>query len=69
MCSLAQLKVRPVFAAIAGTCILASRLKKMIITTDFHIGYPIASLPMGYLGFNGRQRGIAAIASAHSEAL
>jgi amidase len=32
-------------------------------------GYPIASLPVGYLDFNGRPHGLAAIASAHQEAL
>ena len=37
--------------------------------TEFHIGYPIASLPVGYLDFNGRPHGLAAIASAHNEAL
>ena len=31
-------------------------------------GYPIASLPLGYLRFNGRPHGLAAIAKAHEEA-
>ncbi|KAI4220073.1 MAG: hypothetical protein LQ349_008177 [Xanthoria aureola] len=31
-------------------------------------GYPIASLPLGYLDFNGRPFGMAALASAHQEA-
>ena len=32
-------------------------------------GYPIASLPLGYLDFNGRPHGLAAIARAHDDAL
>ncbi|MCJ1378434.1 hypothetical protein MMC17_001532 [Xylographa soralifera] len=31
-------------------------------------GYPIASLPLGYLDFNGRPFGMAALASGHQEA-
>ena len=31
-------------------------------------GYPIATLPLGYLDFNGRPHGLAAIAAAHDEA-
>ncbi|KAM0801933.1 amidase signature domain-containing protein [Usnea florida] len=31
-------------------------------------GYPIATLPLGYLDFNGRPHGLAAIAVAHQEA-
>jgi amidase len=31
-------------------------------------GYPIASLPVGYLDFNGRPHGLAAIAAAHQDA-
>jgi len=31
-------------------------------------GYPIASLPLGYLELNGRPFGMAALASAHQEA-
>lgn len=30
-------------------------------------GYPIASLPLGYLDFNGRPFGMAALASGHQE--
>ncbi|KAL8750099.1 MAG: hypothetical protein Q9199_007284 [Rusavskia elegans] len=38
--------------------------------TDFASasGYPIASLPLGYLEFNGRPFGMAALVSAHQEA-
>ncbi|KAF2872776.1 amidase family protein [Massariosphaeria phaeospora] len=32
-------------------------------------GYPIASLPLGYLDFNGRPFGLVAMASAHQDAL
>ncbi|ATY58913.1 amidase family [Cordyceps militaris] len=32
-------------------------------------GYPIASLPLGYLDFNGRPFGMAAVASGHQEAV
>lgn len=30
-------------------------------------GYPIATLPLGYLDFNGRPHALAAIAAAHQE--
>jgi Asp-tRNA(Asn)/Glu-tRNA(Gln) amidotransferase A subunit family amidase len=33
------------------------------------VGYPEAVLPLGYMKFNGRPFGVAAIASAHQEAL
>lgn len=32
-------------------------------------GYPIATLPLGYLDFNGRPHSLAAIAGEHQEAL
>ena len=32
-------------------------------------GYPIATLPLGYLDFNGRPHGLAAVSAAHQEAL
>lgn len=31
-------------------------------------GYPIAGMPLGYLEFNGRPFGMAAITSGHQEA-
>lgn len=35
----------------------------------YTIGYPVASLPLGYLDFNGRPFGLQIIAKAHQEAL
>ena len=35
----------------------------------WNLGYPIAGLPLGYLDYNGRPFAMAAIASAHQEAL
>ena len=32
-------------------------------------GYPIATLPLGYLDFNGRPHALAAVSAAHQEAL
>lgn len=32
-------------------------------------GYPIASLPLGYLDFNGRPHGLCAVAKAHEDAI
>ena len=39
-----------------------------INTGPLATGYPIASLPVGYLDYNGRPHGLAAIASANDEA-
>jgi amidase len=46
----------------------------MQVTNMAHIltecpGYPIASLPLGYLDYNGRPFGLVALASAHQESL
>lgn len=38
------------------------------VRTDRSLGYPIASLPLGYLDFKGRPFGMAALALAHQEA-
>jgi Asp-tRNA(Asn)/Glu-tRNA(Gln) amidotransferase A subunit family amidase len=43
--------------------------KKIRIITEYHAGYPIASLPVGYLDLYGRPHGLAAMALAHDEAL
>lgn len=32
-------------------------------------GYPIASLPLGYLDYNGRPHGLGAVARAHEDGL
>jgi amidase len=35
---------------------------------DQKTGYPVASLPLGYLDYNGRAFGMLAVASANNEA-
>ena len=47
-----------------GSLILLQRLSELTRPT----GYPIASLPLGYLDYNGRPFAMAALASGHQEA-
>ena len=54
------------FAAAAG--ILSWINSGLPATANARAGYPIASLPLGYLDFNGRPHALAAIAAAHQEA-
>ncbi len=54
------------FAAAAGGSIIQYTIK--FARADTKVGYPIATLPLDYLDFNGRPHGLAAIAAAHQEA-
>lgn len=54
------------FASAAGAS--AFHTEENIENADIKAGYPIATLPLGYLDFNGRPHGLAAIAAAHQEA-
>ena len=40
-----------------------------LLSNTFILGYPVATLPLGYLDFNGRPFGFQVFAKAHQEAL
>ena len=48
--------------------VLVGPAESSIIQFAAAAGYPIATLPLGYLDFNGRPHALAAISAAHQEA-
>ena len=49
--------------------VLIGPAESSIIKFAAAAGYPIATLPLGYLDFNGRPHALAAVSAAHQEAL
>lgn len=56
--------------SISGTAGQSGDLRQVFVRCiDFHLGYPGATLPLGYLKFNGRPFRMKIIAKVHQEAL
>lgn len=56
------------FFSISGTAGQVSQLHEVFVHyADSCLGYPGATLPVGYLNFNGRPFGLQIIAKAHQE--
>ena len=48
--------------------VVSSSLGGMIVSSPLYAGFPIATLPMSYLDFNGRPIGLTIAARPHHEA-